>query len=398
MSTQPPRASGRMVGAIMFLAALGVTIVWIVVRVFFTVVPVDQANAAAQRPAAQAERATEAWVPPFDHVIVLSIDGLRSDAVAAALRQGAPGFTEVCRGPHTLEARTDPETTVTLPNHVGMVTGRLAMGPLGHHWLLNDLPPLIEQGGTLHGAHGFYVPSMFDVAHDHGVRTGLVASKAKFILFEHTYCEEQGAPDASGTDDGRTKLDETVIADGAALAETAAEAWLDRAAQNGVPSLLFLHFGDTDAVGHSFTWDITPGSAYLDCVDRMDAIVLRLIRHIEATPGLRGRTALLVTTDHGGGDPPLSHTVIGSPLNYRIPFLVWLGGGAGVDLYDASPSRTRPRPDEPVSATGGQPIRNADAGNLALRLLGLPSIPESTVGVEQDLLTDDPGAGQRRTP
>jgi arylsulfatase A-like enzyme len=131
---------------------------------------------------------------------------------------------------------------------------------------------------------------------------------------------------------------------------------------------------------------MTPGSPYLACVDRMDALVDRLVQHIEANPSLRGRTAIVMTADHGGGAPPLSHTVAESPLNFRIPFVVWTGDGAARDLYDLSPMRARPAASERMTATGGSPIRNADAGNCALWLLGLPSIPTSTVGAEQDLL------------
>lgn len=40
MPSQPPRVSGRAVGAIMFIAALAVTVAWIILRVFFTTEPV----------------------------------------------------------------------------------------------------------------------------------------------------------------------------------------------------------------------------------------------------------------------------------------------------------------------------------------------------------------------
>jgi len=386
MQQQPQRVSGRAVGAVMFIAALAVTVAWIVIRIFFTTQPVEGEPDAAAASAGAPAVAPRAITTPFDHVVVLSIDGLRADAVEDAVRRGRPGFAALLKGPHTLEARTDPDITVTLPNHTGMVTGRLFKGPQGHNWLPNDLPPTIAEGGTLHAAHGSYVPSMWDVAHDHGLLTGMIASKEKFILYDNSYREEQGRTDATGADDGTRKIDLVSFALRSEGVARKTMAFLDEAAAQGRRSLSFIHFADTDVTGHGRTWDMTPGSPYLACVDRMDALVDRLVRHIEASPSLRGRTAMVMTADHGGGAPPLSHTVAESPLNFRIPFVVWTGDGAAADLYDLSPMRARPAASERMTATGGSPIRNADAGNCALWLLGLPSIPTSTVGAEQDLL------------
>ena len=87
----------------------------------------------------------------------------------------------------------------------------------------------------------------------------------------------------------QAKLDIVELAFRGEGVERKAEAALDRAAIDGRRSLWFLHFADTDLTGHGKTWDMTPGSLYLACVDRMDALVDRLVQHIEANPSLRGR-------------------------------------------------------------------------------------------------------------
>ena len=75
-------------------------------------------------------------------------------------------------------------------------------------------------------------------------------------------------------------------------------------------------------------------------------------------------------------------------VNYIIPFLVWTGdGGERRDLYALNPvTRKDPSLSQPREAPSlPPPIRNGDAGNLCLGLLGLPPIPGSTINAAQDL-------------
>ena len=64
---------------------------------------------------------------------------------------------------------------------------------------------------------------------------------------------------------------------------------------------------------------------------------------------------------------------------------------AGADLYDLNAGLRQVASSYPMTTYGGmQPIRNAEASNLALDLLGLSPIPGSTFNVAQDLIVPEP--------
>jgi sialate O-acetylesterase len=326
-----------------------------------------------------------------DHVVVLSVDGLRPELLAPPLDREHPGVMRLLRGAHTLQARTDPDTTVTLPNHLDMVTGRLQRGDDGHSWIGNDDPPPPGKGGTLREMHGAYVPTMFDVAHDRGLATWVVATKSKFILLDQSADDREGPLDEVDADNGRDKIDRWICLKESAEVAQVEVSLLRQAALRGQRSLSLMHLGETDAAGHTGAWDLSDGSLYRSAAKRVDDALRFMMEAIDGDPVLRGRVAVILTADHGGGAPPLSHTVVTAPINFTIPFAVWLcGDGAPTDLYDLNAAtRTRPDPavNPPRDVRGrAAPIRNADAGNAALSLLGLPAVATSTVNPSQDLL------------
>jgi hypothetical protein len=288
-----------------------------------------------------------------------------------------------------------PDISVTLPNHVGMVTGRLAAGPAGHGWVKNEDPPARAHGGTLHAKSGAYMAGMFDVAHDHGLRTALICGKWKFALFEQSYGEDAGGPDTVAPDNGRDKIDLFACnPDPDAIADLGASA-LRMAAEHGQRSLTMLHFPNTDFAGHLKGWDLAEGSEYRKAAASIDRALQRLLSVIDSDERLRGHVAIVLTADHGGGVPLISHTDVEAPVNFTIPFLVWMGSDREpVDLYAMNAGRRgRPAPSERFAAGGPPPIRNAEAGNTALQVLGLPAIPGSAANALQDLrLVDAPRA------
>jgi predicted AlkP superfamily pyrophosphatase or phosphodiesterase len=332
------------------------------------------ASAHATEPAT--ERATERDV---EVVLLVSVDGLRSDALLA-VPGSLPAFDRLRQGAHTLNARTDPDVTVTLPNHTGILTGRFRDGADGHGWRANGE---VEPHEDLHANAGAYLASAFDVAHDHGARTVLLAGKTKFALYAQSYDAQRGAPDRLPPDHGRAKIDRTAIEpDPARLTDLV----LDELARARGPLLLVAHYAAPDLVAHKSGWDVGAGSPYLRAVADVDAALGRVLDAVERDPGLAPRTALIVTTDHGGGAPWKSHTQAHMWINAVIPFLVWTRDATPADLYALNPSARRdPGLTLPARDARPQPVRNLDAGNLALDLLGFPPIPGSRANAAQDL-------------
>ncbi len=348
------------------------------------------APVAAPEAPTNAARPTAAAQGAFTTVLLVSVDGLRSDALLVGPAGALPGFDRLRRGAGTLNARTDPDWTITLPNHTGMLTGRLVEGPEGHHWIRNDE---VEDGLTLHAHRGAYVAGVFDVAHDHGAFTGILAGKPKFHLFDDSWDAARGAPDTTGADDGTDKIDVYRVAPESKDLADLVLAELDTPRQDRA-RLYLVHFAMTDLTAHKKGWDLTPGSEYLKALAGVDAALVRILDRIESAGHLRGRTAIVLTTDHGGGAPLRSHTQEHMWVNYIIPFLTWTGGAEPSDLYAlnagrrADPGLARPRPGDGTLP----PVRNADAANLVLAWLGMPPVPGSTVNAAQDLAVTAPTA------
>ena len=314
--------------------------------------------AAAPAPASIEERPAAGDVT---RVVVISVDGLNPDAITQLGDVGTPTFHRLIeQGASTLNARSEVEMTITLPNHTGMVTSRRVNRARGGHGVTwNDdrlVPP------TVHAAAGHKVGSVFSSLRAAGLQSALFAAKTKFSLFERSW--PQGIR--------RTVITEDNTALVAAARHDLATKWR---------ALTFLHLSLPDVAGHEDGW-MSP--AYLAAVRRSDYLIGRVLATIGRTTQSRDHTLVVVTADHGGvgtdhSDPRLY-------ANYRVPFLVWGPGvPAGQDLYDLNPSYADPGTRRVGYAAAAQPVRNGDVGNLVLDVLGLPAIPGSQLDLAQDL-------------
>jgi len=317
------------------------------------------------------------------HVIQITIDGLRGDRLSDLVGSSPgdfPNFTRLLtEGAFTFNARADFSSTQTIPNHGSMLTGRPVSQPAGqandvHHGYTRNSP------GADHTIHANgnpnvdYVSSTFDVAHDRGLSTSLFVSKERLRIYARSWDAVNGLPDVVGVDNGRAKIDRSVImnqdADGLVT-----EFLQDM--QTDPYGYSFVHIVDPDSAGHSNGFS---SPEYDMAVADVDAYLGRLFDLIDNQSELLNQTAIVLAGDHGGGVPSRSHTDPTAIEHYQVPMAVWGPGvPGGVDLYDLFSNRFDPGLGRPDYDSEESPLWNGDSANIALSLLGLPPIPGSTL-------------------
>lgn len=302
--------------------------------------------------------AVAAAAPPVGHVVLISIDGLNPNLITT---QRTPALVRLRRnGASTLNARTEYEKTVTLPNHTGMVTGRRVNRSAGGHGVTwNDAH---RRPRTVQQAAGRPVGSVFSVLRSNGRSAAIFASKEKFRIFDRSW--------GAGVDRF------TLRTNNHDLMSLALRDVVTRKR-----AFTFVHLSGPDAAGHANGWN---SAAYRKAVHRADAQVGRLLRVLDSRPALKQDTTVILTADHGGrGHDHADRTM---RANYKVPFFVW-GAGAPrrADLYRLNPDFAGPGKKRPGYHARRQPVRNAMAANLALDLLGLPAVQGSELNANQRL-------------
>jgi hypothetical protein len=322
-----------------------------------------------------------------EYVVHISVDGLNSVVLQSLIDAGeAPNFKRFeDEGAWTINARADYSFTNTLPNHTTILTGRPVLEPIGlpnapfHNWTSNTIP---RRGMTLH-QHG-YIPSVFDVVHDAGRSTALFSSKDKFVLFDQSYDQTSGA----ANEHGRDKIDMFFTEDDGPpkFSQTMNERFIAEMGSHHF-NYAFVHYRDADSVGHVLRWD---SPMYRWAVRSVDGFIAGVFRLVETDPKLKGTTAIVLTSDHGGS--AFGHVNPTLKENFTVPVLAWGAGVAHGDLYAMNrESREEPGEKRIDYAAKRQPIRNGDTGNLALSLLRLGPIPTSQINAKQDLRVSLPG-------
>jgi hypothetical protein len=311
------------------------------------------------------------------YVILISVDGLRPDAITHQSRDELPNFYRLrSEGAFTDNARTDTDYINTLPNHIAQLTGRPVLGESGHNWTSNGEPG----DATLHTRKGAYVSSIFDVVERASLRSGVYVSKPKLALFNESY--DGGAADTgyASADSLNGNIDRFVYdSDSEDLTRR-----MIRDLRADPTAFTFLHIRDPDSKGHMWSWNLISWSPYMRAVRRVDRMLGYVFDEIDADPRLAGNTVVILTADHGGKG--WNHGSKTRPEDYTIPFYVWGADVAAGDLYEINRlSRRDPGVAHPGFDAEWQPIRNSDAANLAASLLGQHPIPGSIVNADADL-------------
>ncbi len=225
-----------------------------------------------------------------DHVVVISLDGMRPDALEAF---GAKTILRLMQeGSYALNAQTTLPSK-TLPSHTSMLTG---VPPAVHGITWND--DEIEKRGVVG------VPTVFEVAKNSGYTTAAFFSKSKF-----RHLQKPGTLDYTQAPEGigHWMATQTV---------TDVVTYLKHAR----PNLLFVHLADTDYAGHALGW---MSFLYGWAVKRVDDAVDQILEAANDAYG-PGNYAVIVTSDHGGHGRNHGSA---DPRDMNIPWVVW---GEGV--------------------------------------------------------------------
>ncbi|MBW2464271.1 MAG: alkaline phosphatase family protein [Deltaproteobacteria bacterium] len=229
-----------------------------------------------------------------DRVVVVSVDGLRPDAISSRTRTLRHLRTH---GATAVRADTI-ESSSTLPSHASMVSGV----DVDQHGM--------DFNGWRPGRGRIRAPSIFSIARQSGLSTSLVVAKRKLEHLVH---------------EGDAELFRT----GGMFCQRVNSIALPHLGEAG-DGVHFVHYSDVDAAGHRFGW---MSREYLRAVRRVDRCLGRLIEALHARGDLE-RTLVVITADHGGHGR--SH---GSArgVDRRIPWIAFGGPaehGARIDHVD----------------------------------------------------------------
>jgi len=286
---------------------------------------------AAAAPAAAAPATTKTGRAAIRHVVIISEDGLRPDALTGV----RPPVHEAImkRAAYSLKARTIRRAS-TLPSHAAMLSG-FDVKEHGLYW--NSWKP---DRGYIH------VPTVFDAATKSGGEAAAFVGKRKL---EHI--TEPGSVDVVSRPGYFCKK----------VVEEAARYFVEKK-----PEIEFIHFSDPDDLGHSDGWMSNP---QLESIRATDKCLATLMDAVNAA-GLDRETLFIISADHGGH----GHNHDGKIDEDRL--IPWIAWGPGI------------RPGHRIQSE----ISTVDTAATALWVLGLPTPPGMIGKPVREAFEPDPPA------
>ena len=280
----------------------------------FTETPLPTATTTETATSTQTPSLTPTPAPHASRVLILSIDGLRPDAILSAPMPNLLNLMQTSAA-YTLNAQT-VYPSVTLISHSSMLVG---VCPSKHGVDWNDYLP---ERGYANGT------DIFDLAHAAGLQTVMYVGKEKL----------RQITEPSSTDIFVYVNDRDLVVADRLIADFPQDF-----------GLLFVHFPLVDGMGHEYGW---MSWQQLSVAKRADEALGNILVELDAR-GLRDDTLIIITSDHGGHD-----TTHGSkrPEDMTIP---WIAVGPGV---------------QPKVLT--TPVNTMDTAATAAFVLGLPIPPE----------------------
>lgn len=218
-------------------------------------------------------------------VLIVSIDGLRPDALQSA---NTPNLDRLIEDGSVSWTAQTVLPSVTLPSMTSMLSGS-SPDVHGVRWNVYDL----QRGYVA-------LPTLFSVVHDAGLSTAMIVGKAKL--------EHIAVP-------GTVDTYAYVVGSDADIAGLAAEQL-----RQAPPDLLVVHLPGVDSAGHAHGWLTSPQLASVTGADEAAGLLLSTLEEI----GQLESTLIIVTADHGG----IGKSHGGSePESMTIP---WVIAGPGV--------------------------------------------------------------------
>jgi predicted AlkP superfamily pyrophosphatase or phosphodiesterase len=267
-------------------------------------------------PAPQRKLPTWKKAPGVEHVLIISIDGLRPDVFLLA---DAPNIRALAHaGSYTFFGQTIADA-YTLPAHVSMLTG-VTSEKHGVTW--NDY---IEDSYAK-------VPTLFELAKRKGLSTAMSVAKMKFIALAKP-----------GT------IDFAYLADEDKTTDVDVEMEAVKIIIEHKPQVMFVHFGEVDVAGHARGW----GSAQqMQKIHKADAHVSNVLAALHRA-GVDQSTLIILTSDHGGSGR--GH----GPDDLPSKVIPWIAVGPGV------------RKDFDLTLLRGRAVQTMDTFATAAAALGI---------------------------